>query len=363
MSALSMTDLTAIHRDGDSADPANVPRGLLPVTHPADNPPTPQKTQLGRRLFFDKRLSRTQSLSCASCHDPARAFSIGERFALGVNGQPGRRHPPTLVNVAFQKFQFWDGRIGGAERHDSLERQALEPIRDPHEMDLDPEEAARRLRDVPEYRESFQQVFGAEPTADLIAKALAAFERTLLFGDAPFDCFQAGDRTALSESADRGRQLFFWKATCSACHSGPNFADGAFHPSAASATSEHGDVGRGAVTSDSADRGFFKTPTLREVSRRGPFMHDGSLATLEAVVASYNRGGFDTHYWPAEQRAKIEALINRDDDEASHFRKNAAPQLRAGFPLRLTDDEQRDLVTFLREGLTSLSPPDVTAPR
>lgn len=337
--------------------------GLLPVSHPSDNRPSPEKIQLGRRLFFEKRLSRDRTLACASCHDPARAFSSGERFAVGVDGRVGRRHPPTLVNVAYNTFQFWDGRVGQVDRSDSLERQALEPIRDSHEMDLDPVEAAQRLRNDPEYRTSFQQVFGAEPSPELIAKAIAAFERTLLFGDAPFDRFQAGDKQALSESARRGHKLFFWKATCSACHSGPNFTDNAFHPSVASAMSEQGDAGRSVVTGDNDELGHFKTPTLREVGRRGPFMHDGSLATLEDVVARYNQGGFDTHYWPPHERPKIDALMASDDDEAVRFRTNAAPRLRAGFPLRLTEDEQYDLVTFLREGLTSSSPPDVTAVR
>ncbi len=346
-----------------SPDVAVPPFGLPSVSHPPDNLPSPEKIQLGRRLFFEKRLSRDRSLACASCHDPAHAFSIEKQFSLGVNGKTGRRHPPTLINVAYNTFQFWDGRIGQLGRGDSLEQQALEPIRDPLEMNLDPAEAAERLRDDPEYRESFRRVFGSDPAPDLIAKAIAAFERTLLFGDAPFDRFQAGEQTALSDSAKRGHTLFFWKATCIACHSGPNFTDNAFHPSVASARSDQSDVGRSAVTADRADSGHFKTPTLREVGRRAPFMHDGSLATLEDVIARYNRGGFDTHYWPPNERPKIEKLMTGDEAEAIHFRANAAPRLRAGFPLHLTDDEQHDLVTFLRESLTGSTRPDVTAPQ
>ncbi|MCX7418179.1 MAG: cytochrome-c peroxidase [Planctomycetia bacterium] len=339
------------------------PFGLPPFSYPPDNLPTPEKIQLGRQLFFEKRLSRDRSLACTSCHDPAHAFSIDKQFSLGVNGKPGRRHPPTLINVAYNTFQFWDGRIGQLGRGDSLEQQALEPIRDPLEMDLDPAEAAERLRDDPEYRESFRRVFGSAPSPDLIAKAIAAFERTLLFGDAPFDRYQVGDQSALSDSAKRGHTLFFWKATCSACHSGPNFTDNTFHPSVASAMSDQGDVGRSAVTADRADSGHFKTPTLRDVGRHAPFMHDGSFVTLEDVVARYNRGGFDTHYWPPNERPKIENLMANDEEEANHFRANAAPRLRAGFPLHLTEDEQHDLVTFLREGLNSSTRPDITAPQ
>lgn len=133
-------------RDLSHSPAAKPPLGLLPVTTPEDNPLTSAKVELGRQLFFDTRLSRDRTISCASCHDPARGFSIGERFATGVGGQKGKRHPATLVNVAYNTFQFWDGRVGVIGDADSLERQVLEPIRDPQEMDLDPDEAARRLR-------------------------------------------------------------------------------------------------------------------------------------------------------------------------------------------------------------------------
>lgn len=353
---------TATNRDLADHSVGKPPLGLLPVTFPEDNPSTPAKVELGRQLFFDTRLSRDRTISCASCHDPARGFSIGERFATGVGGQQGRRHPAALVNVAYNTLQFWDGRVGGIGGTDSLERQVLEPIRDPREMDLDPEEAARRLRDVPEYQQQFRKVFGQEATPQLIARAVAAFERTLLFGDTPFDRYQAGDHGVLSPAALRGKELFFWKAACTACHSGPNFTDQGLHPSVASGTTEDADLGRAAVTNDAADRGLFKTPTLREVGRRSPYMHDGSLSTLEEIVERYNRGGFETHYWPAEQRALIEHLLTSDDPEAAKFRKMAAPQLRAGFPLRLSREELDDLVTFLREGLSSLSPPNIQVP-
>lgn len=339
--------------------------GLLPVPQPRSNPSTPEKVALGRRLFFDRVLSRDQTVSCASCHDPAHGYSIPDRTAQGVGGAVGRRHPSTLVNVAYNTFQFWDGRIGTLEEHDSLERQALRPIRDPHEMDLDPEEAARRLNADPGYSTQFQLAFGEPASAETIARAIAAFERTLLFGDAPYDRFEAGNRQALSPAAIRGRDLFFWKATCSACHRGPNLTDNSFHPGIASAATEAdqpesaaaGDPGRFEVTTADADRGFFKTPTLREVARHPPYMHDGSVATLEDVVARYNQGGFDTHYWSPAKRQFLEELLQKDDESRERHLKSAAPQLRAGFPLFLSEEEQRDLVTFLREGLTSTASP------
>ncbi|MSR56989.1 MAG: cytochrome-c peroxidase [Planctomycetaceae bacterium] len=341
------------------------PRGLLAVTHPVSNPPTPEKIELGRQLFFDPVLSRDRTLSCASCHDPQRGYSIGERFARGVGGALGRVHPPTLVNVAYNMMQFWDGRIGSVGGDDSLEQQALEPIRDPREMDLDPEVAAQRLNADPGYRRQFEAVFKGPATPELIAKAIATFERTLLFGDSPYDRYTAGDKKAMSEAAIRGRDLFFWKATCSACHRGPNLTDNAFHPGIAvrtvdladRGTADDADQGRFAVSGDEAHRGFFKTPTLREVARRSPYMHNGSLATLEAVVARYNEGGVDTHYWPPNRRPLLEQLMALPSKQREHYLKNAAPQLRAGFPLFLTPEEQQDLVTFLREGLTSSSSP------
>jgi cytochrome c peroxidase len=339
------------------------PAGLLPVPCPPDNPSTPAKIALGRRLFFDPLLSRDRTIACATCHNPAQGFSISEPLATGVGGKQGRRHPPTLINVAYNSMQFWDGRVGTLGKFDSLERQVLEPIRDPLEMDIDPLDVARRLHESDDYRRLFREAFGGDPTPDLIAKAIASFERTLLSGDAPYDRYNAGDLTAMSPAAVRGKELFFWKATCSACHRGPNFTDNAFHPGIASKFDEGADIGRLAATSEEYDRGSFKTPTLRDVARRGPYMHDGSLATLEEVVERYNRGGFDTHYWSGDTHAKIEQLIAIDDGET--FRQKASPQLRAGFPLQLTAEEQSDLLEFLREGLSGTNPavsPAVTKP-
>lgn len=306
----------------------DVPLGLRPVKHPRDNPPSEAKIALGKQLYFDPRLSRDNSVSCASCHDPAKGWSNGEAFATGVDSQKGGRSAPTVINTAYNYFQFWDGRAG------SLEEQALGPIANPIEMALPLDQAVEKLNKIEGYRKQFQEVFGTDVTEEGIAKAIACFERTVLSGDAPYDRFVEGDESALSEAAQRGLKLFFGKAQCSACHVGPNFTDNAFHNPGVSIDRDDPDVGRHAISNLGGDRGAFKTPTLREIARTAPYMHDGSLKTLEEVVDYYNRGG----------------TPNPQLDEAL-------------LPLELTPSELQDLVTFLKEGLSSESYPDVKPPK
>jgi cytochrome c peroxidase len=277
-----------------------IPLGLdlyLPV--PEDNPLTVEKIELGRRLFSDRRLSRDRTIACASCHDPARAFSDRRAKAVGVFGRQGRRNAPALINRGYGRAFFWDARAS------SLEEQVLKPIEDPNEMDLPIDEAARRV--------------GLAP-ADL-SRALASFVRSILSGDSPYDRFVNGDRTALSGEQQAGLRLFRGRGNCTACHVGPNFSDERTHNTGiawAPAAGEYLDEGRGAITGHLADRGAFKTPTLRAVSRTAPYMHDGSLATLEEVVDYYDRGA------------------------------NANPQLDGEIrPLRLAPAEKRALVAFL----------------
>ncbi|MGE0378180.1 MAG: cytochrome-c peroxidase, partial [Planctomycetaceae bacterium] len=303
------------------------PLGLKPVTHPEDNPSSEAKVALGRQLYFDTRLSQDNSVSCASCHDPAKGWSNGEAFATGVRGQKGGRSAPTVINTAYNYFQFWDGRAG------SLEEQALGPIANPIEMALPLDEAVSKLNGIAGYREQFQKTFGTDVTQEGIAKAIAAFERTVISGDAPYDQFVAGDKGAMSLPARHGRTLFFGKAHCSACHVGPNFTDNAFHNLGVNIDRDQPDVGRQAISNLLGDRGSFKTPTLREIARTAPYMHDGSLQTLEEVVAYYNKG----------------ATPNSQLDEELA-------------PLNLSPAEQQDLVTFLKEGLSSESYPVVEAP-
>ena len=312
----------------DDAKASGVPAGLAKVEHPKDNPATAEKISLGKQLFFDKRLSRGDFLSCAGCHDPAQGWSNGTRFATGFDGQKGGRSAPTLINVAYNKFNFWDGRAGG------LEDQALGPIQADIEMNMTLPELVKKLNAIEGYRTQFQKVFGADVSSDGVAKAIAAYERTILSGNAPYDRFQAGDKTALTAAAQRGMKLFFNKALCSACHVGQNFTDNAFHNVGIGMDKKDYDVGRYAVKKLGGNRGAFKTPSLRDVARTAPYMHDGSLKTLEDVVAHYNKGGIDNPFLSEDL-----------------------------FPLGLSKEQQKDLVTFLKEGLSSNDFPLHEAPK
>ncbi len=303
------------------------PTGLPEVTHPQDNPLTEAKVELGRMLYFDKRLSADNSVSCASCHDPKMGWSNNDATAVGVGGQRGGRSAPTIINSAFQKFQFWDGRAG------SLEEQALGPIANPIEMNLPIDEAVKKLSAIEGYQKRFKEVFGTEINKENLARAIAAFERTIVSGNAPYDRFKSGDTTALSAEAQTGMKLFFGKANCSACHTGPHFTDSAFHNLGIGHGAKDADQGRRKISNLEGDQGAFRTPTLREIARTAPYMHDGSLKTLEEVVDYYNQGGTKNDYL---------------DEEI--------------FPLKLSDAEKKALVTFLKEGLASPTYPDITAP-
>lgn len=260
--------------------------GLPEVPVPVSNPFTQAKIQLGRQLFFEKRLSEDRTLSCATCHDPQTGFSDGKRLSLGIHGSRGRRHTPSLINVAFQPYLFWDGRAN------SLEDQALAPFRNPVEMGGSAEEAVARLSRWEEYQQRFREVFESPITAENLAQALASFERTILSGNSPYDQFVAGDRTGLSPAALEGLRLFTGKAHCNLCHQGFNFSDGLFHNLGLGWNGDSfQDAGRYEVTGIFKDQGAFKTPTLREVFETAPYMHDGSLTGLEAVVDFYDRGG------------------------------------------------------------------------
>jgi len=304
-----------------------VPKGLPPLRIPDDNPMTPAKVALGKQLYFDKRMSVDNSVSCASCHDPKKGWSNAEQFATGVGGQKGGRNAPTVLNSAYFSLQFWDGRA----KH--LEGQALGPIQNPIEMNMKLDQVVERLNKIEGYKQQFQKVFNTDVTGEGIAKAIAAFERTVLSGDAPYDRFKAGDKTALSDAAQRGMKVFFNKANCSACHTSSNFSDGAFHNIGIGMSAKEPDLGRFVHTKLPGDRGAFRTPTLREIARTGPYMHDGSMKTLEEIVDWYNKGGH-----PNPQL----------DEEI--------------FPLKLSDQDQADLVTFLKEGLSSDTYPDIEPP-
>ena len=305
-----------------------VPLGLDPLPIPADNPQTVAKIELGKQLYFDPRLSYDGTISCATCHDPKKGWSNGEQFGVGIKGQKGGRNSPTVLNAAYFPLQFWDGRAK------ELEGQALGPIQNPIEMGHTLDACVECLSGIEGYKKQFKEVFGTKVTADGIAKAIAAFERTVLSGDAPYDRYKAGDKKALSAAAERGMNLFFNKAHCSACHAGANFSDAAFHNIGVGMDKEKPDEGRQAISTMLGDRGAFKTPGLREIARTAPYMHDGGMKTLEEVVEHYNKGGV------------------------------ANPQLdEEVFPLQLTAEEKADLVKFLKEGLSSASYPMVTPPK
>jgi cytochrome c peroxidase len=247
------------------------PLGLdlyMPV--PESNPLTREKIALGRRLFFDTRLSRDGTLACATCHDPARAFSDGRPVPRGVDAIQGARNAPALINRGYGRVFFWDGRAT------SLERQARQPITNPTELGLTEAEAERRT--------------GLK--FDEVTAALASYVRTIRSGDSRFDRYVAGDTGALTPLEKDGLAIFRGRGGCVACHVGPSFTDEQFHNTGVAWRGGRiADPGRFVVSGHDRDRGAFKTPTLREIARTAPYMHDGSLATLDDVIAFYSDGG------------------------------------------------------------------------
>ena len=288
---------------------------------PEDNPLTAEKVALGKQLFWDKRWSRNGTVACVSCHDPGHGWADPRRFSVRFDGTPTLRHSPTLVNRLFSVEQQWTGTRA------SLEDQAIKAA------DQSPELLLKNLGGIRGYQEQFRRVFGTDLTPDGVAKAIATYERTILSGNSPFDRFRAGDTAALSASAQRGRALFEGKARCAPCHAGFNFTDEGYHNIGVGMDREAPDLGRYMVTKVEGHKGAFKTPTLRDVAKRPPYMHDGSVKTLDEVVAFYNRGGIPNPW--------------------------RAPLVQ---PLNLTAQEQADLVAFL-EGLTGQVASEVSSPR
>jgi cytochrome c peroxidase len=250
-----------------------------------------QKSDLGKRLFFDIRLSLDGRTSCATCHNPDKAFTDGLPRSTGFQGAVLRRNAPTILNAAYNQAQFWDGRAT------SLDEQCKTPLLSPTEMNMiDEHHLIDRLNRIPGYLSDFQSVFAGGPSLDNVASAIAAFEQTLITADSPFDRYMKGDKNALSPSEKRGLILFFSKGACSECHKGVNFTDGEYHnlgdiPGSGAPI----DLGRFEVTHQNSDIRAFKTPGLRNVARTAPYMHDGAFATLEEVIEFYDRGGDDTH--------------------------------------------------------------------
>ncbi len=262
---------------------------------PPANPLTPEKAALGKRLFFDEGLSADGKVSCAACHEPERAFTDARLVAVGAFGRTGTRRVPKLVNRGFGTSFFWDGSSP------TLEEQVFKPILNSLEMALSEDEAVERVRRHPAYVRAFRLAFGSPPDRESIAFALASYVRTIRSGDSAYDRFQAGDMDALSVGQRRGLKLFRAKANCVVCHLGPNFTDEEFHNTGIGwSNGAIEDAGRFRVTGRASDTGSFKTPTLREASRTSPYMHDGSLATLDEVIDFYNDGGIANPYLDAE---------------------------------------------------------------
>jgi cytochrome c peroxidase len=310
---------------GEPRVPPKLPPGVSPVlwslSVPPDAEPTPEKVALGEKLFNDKRLSVNDRVACATCHVPEKGFVDHKPHSEGVGAPKERtqRNSPTVLNAMFNATQFWDGRAP------SLEEQAKLPILNPIEMgQKSPDDVVAKVAKIPEYRDGFRKVFGRAPTYDDLAAAIAAFERTQYAGDAPFDRFIAGDERAIGASARRGWALFNGKARCNSCHAfavvNPLFSDQKFHNIGIAAhktdfiglarramdivragdlkqidelaiQTDLSELGRFLVTKQANDVGAFKTPTLRNVAVTGPYMHDGSLATLWDVMDHYNKGG------------------------------------------------------------------------
>ena len=293
------------------------PLGLPPLAVPEDNPVTAETVALGKKLFFDPRLSADNTVSCASCHSPEHGFGDGRKTALGMRQQTGNRNAPTVLNSAYSPQQFWDGRAA------SLEDQAAGPIANPIEMSLPHGECVEKLRGDPEYRVLFAKAFGeGEFGMAHVQRAIAAFERTVISGNSPFDrYFYGGDKAALSAAAVRGLAIFMdrKRGNCVACHLAGEksalFTDGLFHNVGAglNAEGELTDLGRFAETKTETDKGAFKTPSLRNVAQSGPYMHDGRLKTLREVVDFYAGGGSSNPYLDKEIKPLALTGLDRED--------------------------------------------------
>lgn len=336
------------------------PLGLPPVPIPADNPQSSEKITLGEMLFNDTRFSSTGEVSCATCHDAGKSFTDGPlKTSEGVNKLTGTRNAPTVVNAAFMKSQFWDGR------EPDLESQSKGPFINPVEMGLESHEPILKIvREDRTYWKMFKKVFGLKKKSDVnidhVTKAIASFERTVLSGDSPFDKYHfGGDKTAMGDDAVRGFKVFLEQGRCVSCHTISQthalFSDSRFHNLNVSFASIEGGVqslavrqqqekaaganldevvlsdkavaelGRYVVSGQWRDIGAFKTPTLRNVSMTAPYMHDGSIETLEDVVDFYNNGGFV-----------------KQGDPVNGFQSGGIR------PLNLTDQQKSDLVAFLK---------------
>lgn len=310
--------LTACGTPGAN-DPAEARISALPpVVHPADNPYSPAKAELGKLLFVDPRLSGSGKMACQSCHVRDLGWTDGRRFSRKDDGSLNSRHTPSLYNVGYQTAWYWDGRAA------TLEAQVLAAWRG--QIGADPAAVVAKLDSVPGYRDRFRDVFGEAATPENVAQALATYFRTLVSDDSPWDRYEKGERDAVSRAAIAGQQLFMGKGRCAACHTPPYYGNSTFYNIGLEHGKDAPDPGRFNVTRRAEDAGAFKTPSLRSVALGAPYFHDASAATLKDAVRYMAGGG------------------NADP--------NKTPLL---VPTGLTEGEIDELVAFL-ESLTSSEP-------
>lgn len=309
------------------------PMGLPPIPWPADNPYSSKKAELGKLLYFDKRLSADGTISCSSCHSIPKGFADSRPVSIGIFGHHGTRHAPTVINAAYLPLLFWDGRAK------SLEEQCKGPISNPKEMSavsdayLAHQQCEERVSNIQGYKVLFKEVFGNDKCSiDDIAKAISTFERTVLSGNSPYDRYKQGDKTAMTEQQIEGYRVFK-EVRCDRCHIGNMFTDGRFLNIGVGMDKEKPDLGRYDITHLDRDWGAFKVPTLREVAKTHPYMHDGSHKTLEEVVDYYDKGGIPN--------------------------KNLHPLME---PLHMSDKDKKALVSFMHalsgEGWQHLKAPE-----
>jgi cytochrome c peroxidase len=303
--------MTSVRCSAGTAENMKTFRLPREVPAPANNKVTPERTYLGKMLFFDPRLSGSKRISCATCHNPGLGWSDGLPTALGHDGAVLKRATPTIVNAAFGELQMWDGRFH------NLEEQALAPMQASAEMNGSMQQILARLRAIPGYSKAFDTAYPGEGiTEATLAKAIASFERTIISKNSPFDRWVAGDRNAINRAAKHGFELFTGKAQCVNCHQAPYFTDQGFHNIG---LKDNQDPGRYAKVPVKAMQGAFKTPTLRDVALTAPYMHNGAYRDLRDVIEHYDRGG--------------------------DAKENLDPNIK---PLGLTGAEKDDLLAFLQ---------------
>jgi len=283
-----------------------------PMTIPPDNPMTPEKVALGKQLFFDERLSADGSKSCYSCHVCEHGLTDGLSKAMGAGNKPLTRNSPTLWNIGYHKEFYWDGRSN------SLEKQAMAAWTGAN-MGAKADEIVAKLNALQDYKSQFQQVFRSDATPDNVVKAMAAFERTLISGNTPWDRWRAGDNTAISMSAYRGWNIF-QGIKCNNCHDGVLFTDQQYHNIGIGMDQPEPDPGRGKISTRPEDTGAFKTPTLRDVARSGPYFHDGSARTLEEAVDIMLGGGKPNPYLDTKNLQARKVLPEQREDLLNFLR-------------------------------------------